>query len=71
MNDQKPFLIGGGWRKSDDIREVRFPYNNDIVASVCQATDEDLEDAVVSASSGFEITRKLAVYQRSKILNNL
>jgi len=71
MNDQKPFLIGGEWRKSDDIREVRFPYNNDIVASVCQATDEDLEDAVVSANSGFEITRKLAVYERSKILNNL
>lgn len=71
MTNPRPFLVGGEWRTSDKIIEVRFPYNNELVAQVYQATEQDLEDAVVAAVKGFEITRKLPSHVRSTILYNL
>lgn len=71
MVKQYPFIIAGKQRKSDEIVEVRFPYNNEVVAEVFQASDADLEEAVQSAVKGFEITRKLPSHKRSKILYNL
>ncbi len=71
MSDPKPFLIGGEWRTSERVLDVRFPYNGEMAGRVCQAQDRDLEDAVVAAEKGFEITRKLPSHARSKILYNL
>ncbi len=68
MFKRHPFLIGGQWRTSDDILTVRFPYNGEIVAEVCQASDTDLEDAVRAAERGFAITRRLPAHARSRIL---
>jgi acyl-CoA reductase-like NAD-dependent aldehyde dehydrogenase len=68
MTDPRPFLIGGEWRTSDDILDVRFPFSNEVVARVCQATEQDLEDAIAAAERGFEITRKLPSHARSRIL---
>src|SRR5512145_2440369 len=67
----KPILVGGVWRTTPDTLKIRFPYNGDIVAEVCQASDQDLDDAIVSAVKGFEITRKLPSHTRSEILYNL
>ena len=71
MVKQYEFIIGGKKRKSDELRDVRFPYDDGLVAKVYQASDDDLEDAVVSAVKGFEITRKLPSHARSRILYNL
>lgn len=71
MTKQHKFLIAGEWRKSDQLKKVHFPYNNEVVAEVYQATDADLEDAVAAAVKGFEITRKLPSHKRSQILYNL
>ncbi|GAB4533912.1 MAG: aldehyde dehydrogenase family protein [Anaerolineae bacterium] len=71
MVRQYEFIVGGRKRKSDEIREVRFPYNGEVIAEVYQASDQDLEDAVVCAVRGFEITRKLPSHTRSRILYNL
>jgi acyl-CoA reductase-like NAD-dependent aldehyde dehydrogenase len=71
MHEPRKFLIGGEWRSSSEVAEVRFPYNHEVVAKVCQATDADLEDAVESAVRGFQITRKLPSHSRSTILYNL
>jgi acyl-CoA reductase-like NAD-dependent aldehyde dehydrogenase len=71
MSEPKPFLIGGEWRTSERVLDVRFPYNGEIAGRVFQAQDRDLEDAVVAAEKGFEITRKLPSHARSKILYNL
>jgi acyl-CoA reductase-like NAD-dependent aldehyde dehydrogenase len=71
MNKRHEFLVGGQWRTSDDLLEVRFPFNGELVAEVYQASDQDLEDAVQAAERGFEITRKLPAHQRSRILYNL
>ncbi len=71
MSDPRPFLIGGEWRTSSNILDVRFPFTGEVVAQVCQATDQDLEDAVAAAQRGFEITRKLPAHARSAILYKL
>ena len=71
MSDPRPFLIGGEWRTSSNILDVRFPFTGEVVAQVCQATDQDLEDAVTAAQRGFEITRKLPAHARSTILVKL
>ncbi len=71
MTKQYQFIIAGMHRTSDEITEVRFPYNNEVVAEVFQASDADLEEAVQSAVKGFEITRKLPAHRRSQILYNL
>jgi acyl-CoA reductase-like NAD-dependent aldehyde dehydrogenase len=65
------FIVAGKKRGSDQLTEVHFPYNGELIAQVYQATDDDLEDAVVSAVKGFEITRKLPSHARSRILYNL
>jgi len=65
------FLIGGEWRASDALVDVHFPYNNEVVAQVYQASDADLEDAVQAAVRGFEITRRLPSYRRAGILFRL
>jgi acyl-CoA reductase-like NAD-dependent aldehyde dehydrogenase len=68
---QYEFIVGGNKRKSDQLKEVRFPYNGEVITEVYQASDQDLEDAVLSAVKGFEITRKLPSHARSRILYNL
>jgi hypothetical protein len=38
--EQRPFLVGGKWRTSESINEVRFPYTSDVISRVCQSSDE-------------------------------
>lgn len=71
MMDARPFLVGGQWRTSEDINEVRFPYDGEVVGRVCQASDADLEEAIASSVAGFQTTRKLPSHARSEILHNL
>ncbi len=71
MTDPRPNLIGGEWRTSDRIVDVHFPYNDDVVAQIYLASDQDIEDAIAASVRGFEITRKLPSHARSQILYNL
>lgn len=64
-------LIGGEWRGSNDVHEVKFPYDNSVVDSVSMATQQDMEDAMAAAVNGFEITRRLPSHKRTEILQNM
>ena len=64
-------LIGGEWRGSDDVLEVRFPYDGSLVDSVSMASAADMDDAMAAAVDGFEVTRKLPSHRRSEILSNM
>lgn len=64
-------LIGGEWRDSNDVLEVKFPYDGTLVDSVYMASQQDMEDAMARAVRGFAITRKLPSYKRSEILQNM
>ena len=64
-------LIGGEWRGSDDVMEVRFPYDGSVVGAVSMASASDMEDAMAAAARGFEVTRRLPSHRRSEILNDI
>jgi len=68
MTDPRPFLIGGEWRTSDRVLDVRFPYSGEVVAQVYQASAQDLEDAIQAGLRGFEAARRLPAHARSGIL---
>lgn len=65
------FFVGGEWRSSSDVLEVIFPYDNAVSGSIYLSTEADIEDAIVSAQKGFQITRKLPSHRRSEILRSL
>ena len=67
----KKNLIGGEWRGSDDVIEVRFPYDGSLVDAVSMASAADMDDAMAAAAKGFEVTRKLPSHKRSQILQNM
>ena len=67
----KKNLIGGEWRGSDDVMEVRFPFDGSIVDAVSMASAADMEAAMAAAQAGYEITRKLPSHRRSEILENM
>ena len=67
----KKNLIGGEWRGSDDVLEVRFPYDGSVVDAVSMASAADMHDAMAAAVEGFKITRKLPSHKRSEILQNM
>ena len=64
-------LIGGEWRGSNDVLEVRFPYDDSVVGAVCMATQQDMQDAMAAAVRGYDTTRKLPSHQRSQVLQNM
>ena len=67
----KKNLIGGEWRGSDDVMEVRFPYDGSLVDAVSMASAADMNDAMEAAVKGFEVTRVLPSHKRSEILQNM
>ena len=67
----KKNLIGGEWRGSDDVMEVRFPYDGSLVDAVSMASAADMDDAMDAAVKGFEITRALPSHKRSEILQKM
>ncbi len=71
MKNPRAFLIGGEWRESGQVAQIRSPYSGEIVAEVYQASEKDLEDAVTAAARGFRVIRELPAYRRTEILTRL
>jgi acyl-CoA reductase-like NAD-dependent aldehyde dehydrogenase len=71
MSEPHRFLVGGRWRTGDHLHTVRSPYDASPVADVFLAGEADVEDAIRAAVAGFEDTRRLPLYARSRILHAL
>jgi len=71
INVPEKLLVGGQWRNGDEVLEVKFPYDGSTAGEVYLAAESDIEEAIVTAQQGFEITRKLPSYKRTEILQNL
>ncbi len=63
-----PLYLAGEWRKTSQPLEVRSPYSQEVVGITFLAGEEELEKAIASAVSAFEITRKLSAFDRYQIL---
>ncbi len=62
-----PFLLAGQSRESAHVVEIRSPFDQHLLASVCQASEADAEEALAAASRAFQVTRKLTSARRSEI----
>ncbi len=62
-----PFLLAGQPRESTHTIEIRAPFDAHLLASVCQASEADAEEALAAATRAFQMTRKLTSARRSEI----
>lgn len=67
----KKFLIKDQWLESENIFDIKNPFNDEIVSKVYNATKADFEKAVQASLEAFEVTKKLSRYKRSEILKNI
>lgn len=61
-------LLNGEWVERDKKIEVTDPFDNSVVDTVPQTSKDDVETALAAAVKGFEITKRMTVYDRAQIL---
>jgi len=62
------FLLNGQWISDGTPAEVRTPFDQSLIARVVEAKCEHVEAAIRAAAGAFEVTRKLATYERQRVL---
>ena len=62
------FYLAGQWLTTDQVIEVRSPFDERVVGRVSLAAPEHLERAIDAAVKSFAVTRKLAAYERQRAL---
>lgn len=62
------FLLDGKWTTEGRRVEIRSPFDQSVVGSVCFAGRPQVEQAIAAASRAFERTRKLPSYERQRVL---
>jgi len=61
-------LLGSEWVDGDKKIEVRDPFDNSLIDTVPRATPADVDKAMAAAVKGFEVARKMTVYDRAQVL---
>lgn len=61
-------LLDGQWVDRKDKIDVTDPFDNSVIDTVPRASAQDIETALDAAVRGFEITKRMTVYQRAQIL---
>jgi glyceraldehyde-3-phosphate dehydrogenase (NADP+) len=61
-------LLGGEWVDGDNKIEVRDPFDNSLIDTVPRSTGKEVDTAMAAAVKGFEVARKMTVYDRAQIL---
>ncbi len=61
-------LLDGKWVDRDDKIEVTDPFDGSVIDTVPSASMDDVETALEAAARGFEITKRMTVYDRAQIL---
>ncbi len=64
-------LINGKWVFDRPKQNVTNPANNEIIATICEATEADLDMAIQNSHDGFMLWKNKPAKERSKILRKL
>ena len=62
------FYLDGKWISEGERFEVLAPYDGAVVGASYRATAAHAEEAVRAAQRAFQVTRKMAGYERQAIL---
>jgi acyl-CoA reductase-like NAD-dependent aldehyde dehydrogenase len=65
------FLLNGRWIEDGPAIEVRSPFDGQTVANVIAARREHAEEAIAGAAAAFSVTRKLAAFERQRVLDRV
>ena len=66
-----PLLLAGSLRNSEATADVLSPYDGHVIASVCQATGGDADEAIRAAENAFAETKSLPSWRRAAILDHI
>jgi acyl-CoA reductase-like NAD-dependent aldehyde dehydrogenase len=70
MKEYKLF-INGHWKESEQVHEIKSPYDQAVVGKVHFAAKEHVEEALAAADNAFQKTRRLSSYERSSVLGKI
>lgn len=71
MQEPRPFLVHGVWKHSATTACVTDPFTGNVVAEVCQASEDDAEEAMASSVAAAPVMAKLASHARYNILQDM
>ncbi len=71
MGDSCGLYIGGRWRRTKTVREVRSPWDGSVVGSVCLGSEEDVLDAIEAARAAFAVTKEYSSAERSALCSGI
>src|SRR5437773_2179480 len=66
-----PFYVAGEWRTGRESFQVTSRYDGAVVAEIGVPTDEDVEQAVATATAAFRESRHLPTYVRAEALAHI
>jgi acyl-CoA reductase-like NAD-dependent aldehyde dehydrogenase len=67
----KPILLGGEWRATAQTREVRSPFNSELLARFSVASAEEVEEAIAASSSAAREMRELPRHRIAESLHKI
>ena len=65
---RRAIFIGGRLKETRDTSAIRNPYNGEILAEVCLAGEEEIEEATRGAVTAFAAARRLPSHKRAAAL---
>ena len=71
MNNPRPFLIGEKWVHTSVSEPVRNPFDQHLIAEVCQAGLQEMNDVMECASKAYGVMRRLPAHARSCALGQM
>ncbi|HEX7765153.1 MAG TPA: aldehyde dehydrogenase family protein [Nitrospira sp.] len=71
MQEARPFLVHGVWKHSAITVGVINPFTGNVFAEVCQAGENEVEEAIASSVAAAPVMAKLASHARYNILQDM
>jgi glyceraldehyde-3-phosphate dehydrogenase (NADP+) len=67
----KPLYLSGEFLRTEYTREIRSPWNNELIATISMAGPGDIEKAIIAARSALKQTRDLGIFERVAVLRHV
>lgn len=71
MQEPRPFLVHGQWKRGDQTARVVNPFTGQTIADVVQASHIEVEEAVTSTASAAPVMAGLPAHARYNILQQI
>jgi acyl-CoA reductase-like NAD-dependent aldehyde dehydrogenase len=68
---KKTLFINGEWVAGAHYRALRSPYNDEVLASIPEATEEEVDQAIAAAYAARDVMAKMPAHRRAQILERV